>query len=1273
MSVSHAINLPFARSHAFVIGINDYQHVSHLKTAVNDAQGIAQRLVDEHGYEVHGPLLNPTKAELDKLLFETMPQVVGAEDRIVFYFAGHGIALDGEEGPNGYIVPLDAKPGDKETLIPMDALNRTLHELPCRHGLLILDCCFSGAFKWSTGFRDIIFDLPKVVYEERFWRYVKDPAWQVITSSAYDQKAVDVISDQSIGMRGETQGQHSPFAHALFDALEGAADIIPAEQGDGVITASELYTFLRDAVENQTADRTKSQSPSMFNLAKHDKGEFIFLNPRHRFNLPPTPDRNPFMGLASYNEGDSHYFFGRDSVTEALIEKVTQNPLTVVSGASGTGKSSVIKAGLLPQLRKAGWTLMEVIRPGKEPMKVLQTEIGDIASKLHGDQPSLLIVDQYEELITQCLRPEDRIAFEKQLAQWLNQHPQLRIILSIRSDFEPQFERETLAKWWQAGKYVVPSFSLDEIREVITRPAAQAVLFYEPEELVEKLCEEVSQAPGALPLLSFTLSELYHAYLKSGRQDRALSGEDYQQLGGVIGALRTRANAEYDQLAPAEQASMQKLMLRMVSVEAGELAGKRVYVEELHYNDAAESMRMQQIADQLVNARLLLKGKDAQGRTFIEPAHDALVRAWARLWEWIKAVGEDNIGLRASLSQAVSAYQDMQQTEPKKARNLLWNNHPKLATLKGELQGKNHWLNSQEEGFVQASIQRKKVRQRSTWSIGVGVAAALGILGFFAYTQTQTAAENDLNDQLSKLENAARGSMEQDHLRAFRLAEAGLHLSRNNDRNPDNFSNLLIRSAYSNARFSLEDKGQFSEDAIRPASSARSNRLVKANGILKELNSRGDTIWSYDLRRDSAQIARKLRDDYTVRSLINLTDWQADKSYIVPNGKYVVLVGWGNESVSWHIICKRRGEFITYEAQIPDDDYEPFLFDQQGKIFVTRPENGTFKIFENGTSYQTETAFPNQTSFMALSPSGNYLAAGSQTGNIKVFDMREPRSSAYLGEIYSFPFPGTPVISKISFCNRETVLKTETQNQTKYWPLKGDLTTQIDINTYYADADIEVTDAYSGEKIFIKQIRELQNLSLSPTGLETNLGEHLVDLHHPVPGAGEEYLMGFSEDGRYFFFYDKLYPIGPDLLLDRVNQGKIWQGLASVDISEFTGGQKPPSSPVPAPTPTLATTQTTPNPQAAEEAASETSPAEPQGASRGEHDIEKFEVGIITGDRVNIRRQPSLQAEKLDQLNKGKRVEIFNILPYDADGYTWVRITYDGKIGWVVTKFLDRQ
>lgn len=729
------MQLPFQKSHAFIIGINSYRYVSALQTAVNDAKILAERLKNDHGYIVHGPLIDPDKAALVHYLEHTIKEEVGKEDRVLFYFAGHGIALDSQKGPQGYLAATDTESGKIESLYPMDKLHDTLSSLPCRHGLLVLDCCFSGSFKWSSRKRDIIFDFPDIVYEQRFYQYMKDPAWQVITSAASDQKAVDILENHSLGFRGDSANNHSPFALALLDGITGAADLIPKDKGNGVITTTELYTYLRDRVENVTMSQSKRQTPALFNLEKHDKGQYVFLHPRHRLNLPPAPDRNPFMGLKSYDETDASLFYGRDRVVTALNELIKQQQFVVVSGASGTGKSSVIKAGVLPNLRKAGWTILPIIRPGKEPMVHLKESVPNLTDVLSKDNKTVLIIDQYEELITQCLESSQKEAFEAQLAAWLNDHPSLRIIISVRSDFEPQFEENSLSNWWNKGRYIVPVFSTEELREVIVKPTLQEVLFFEPDSLVEDLVDAVNQAPGALPLLSFTLSELYHAYLESGRTNRALTAEDYEKLGGVIGALRTRADKVYNDLDDAHQNSMRQLMLRMVSLEGGELASKRVLKADLQFTDQKETERVEAVAQQLVAARLVQQGTDTHGAIYIEPAHDALIRAWRRLWEWVKTIGEDKLSWQNKLTVAVRDYAGLLKDNPSKAKQLLWNNNPRLDLLKAELANENHSLNVSETTFVTKSVNLKVKKQRQFTGGLFGIIALLFAASIFSYNQ----------------------------------------------------------------------------------------------------------------------------------------------------------------------------------------------------------------------------------------------------------------------------------------------------------------------------------------------------------------------------------------------------------------------------------------------------------------------------------------------------------------------------------------------------------
>ena len=352
--------LPFSRHHAFIVGIDAYEKVSVLKTAVNDARRLAQVLAEQQRFDVHPPLLDARGDAVRALLGETMPRLVTADDRVLFYFAGHGIAADGDDGPAGYLVPADADPLEVKTLIPMAALQNALQALPCRHLLLVLDCCFSGAFQWASQSRAIGTLMPKRIYQARFDRFVLDPAWQVITSAAYDQKALDVLQGRATGDRGiaaTAAGEaHSPFALALFDALSGAADFRTGREGDGLLTATEVYAYVRDRVEPATlaAGQGKRQTPGFFPLRKHDKGEFIFLHPNNRLNLPPLPVRSPYKGLASFDEADQALFYGRDRAIRELQARCDAVRLLVVSGASGTGKSSVVKAGLLPLLRAAG-------------------------------------------------------------------------------------------------------------------------------------------------------------------------------------------------------------------------------------------------------------------------------------------------------------------------------------------------------------------------------------------------------------------------------------------------------------------------------------------------------------------------------------------------------------------------------------------------------------------------------------------------------------------------------------------------------------------------------------------------------------------------------------------------------------------------------------------------------------------------------------------------------------------------------------------------------
>ncbi|NES44091.1 caspase family protein, partial [Moorena sp. SIO2C4] len=675
----------FSRNLALIIGINNYQNgISPLNTAVNDAKKLIEILHEKHGYEVWECLDEvATLSNFNKFLDQTLPEQVTENDRLLFYFAGHGVALNGDDGPAGYLIPQDAKLGDTNSYLPMTKLHDAFHQLPCRHFLGILDCCFAGAFKWSNT-RDLL-TSPEVIHQERYDRFITDPAWQIITSSASDQKALDNFNLDS--ERGQI-GNHSPFASALLEALEGAGDIYPPATngkpaGDGVITATKLYLYLRDRVEIPTEKCRLRQTPGIWCLNKHDKGEYIFLSPGHELNLPPAPpldeSKNPYRGLNSFEEEHSQLFFGRTLLVEKLQDFVKTHPLTVVLGASGSGKSSLVKAGLIPQLKHKNtdkWSIVSPIRPGETPFQALNKALGEaglpkvelgnkqktltqsIAVWVKNNPKSklLIFIDQSEEIITLCQDEQERQEFFQQILAAIHGYrEQLRVVLSLRSDFEPQIRdagltlapevlnqlgSTVLKNRWQSGRFIVPAMTRGELREAIEKPAQARVMYFQPHELVDKLIDEVADMPGALPLLSFALSELYLKYLRRQRQaqyggitiDRALTQADYMELGGVMRSLTQRADEEYHLLVqenPAYDQVIRHVMLRMVALGGGELARRQVPLWELEYPPQKNDL-VKEVIERFSTARLLVEGQDAEGNPYVGPAHDALVRGWQR-------------------------------------------------------------------------------------------------------------------------------------------------------------------------------------------------------------------------------------------------------------------------------------------------------------------------------------------------------------------------------------------------------------------------------------------------------------------------------------------------------------------------------------------------------------------------------------------------------------------------------------------------------------------
>ena len=431
----------------------------------------------------------------------------------------------------------------------------------------------------------------------------------------------------------------------------------------------------------------------------------------------PSITGNPYKGLASFNEDDSYRFYGRKEAVKTVYDKVKQQDFVVIVGNSGTGKSSLIKAGLFPLLIADGYIILPVVKAGDSPVTALNCSYAEVQQDAEHTK-FILLIDQYEELNTRISQNQTREEVYNWIAQLLEKQKTdrsgiiIKIIVTIRADFEPQFSvKPQLAQYWKSGKYIIPPFTHEEIREVIEEPAYQAGLEFSPPSLVESIADEVysSQSTGLLPLMSFTLKELYNKYIERGKQDNLLLEEDYLALGGVIGGLQNRAQHIYDRFEKEHpdnygkyQTVMQHLILRMIYLSTGEIAGQRVLKENLVYKDDDINRIKEEILNNLISSDLIVTRINNKEQECYEPAHDVFIRSWGQIWDWINVAGKDKLSLRSRLAQAVEEYYSNGQKP-----ELLWDN--KLTDgLLAEMQSDNPWLNKKEYDFVALSLKKRE-------------------------------------------------------------------------------------------------------------------------------------------------------------------------------------------------------------------------------------------------------------------------------------------------------------------------------------------------------------------------------------------------------------------------------------------------------------------------------------------------------------------------------------------------------------------------------------
>ena len=650
-------------------------------------------------------------------------------------------------------------------------------------------------------------------------------------------------------------------------------------------------------------------------------------------------ERNPYKGLRAFDEADETDFAGRDRLVDQLIEVLAANRLVAVVGPSGSGKSSVVRAGLLPALRKgrvAGsdrWYATTVL-PGANPFEELETALLRVAAERPADllgvlesgsrgiargvrhvapqqdDEVLVVVDQFEELFT-LADPAEVARFLDALAVAVTEErPRLRVVLTLRADFyDRPLRHESIGRLVRDATVAVLPLAADELEHAIVDPAASVGAEFEPG-LVSEIVADVADQPGALPLMQYALTELYEQ-----RVSGLLTRDAYRALGGVAGALARRADDLWLEMPADEQTVARRVFGRLVALGEGtEDTRRRALRSEL-----GDEVAVAEVLDRFGHARLLSFDVDPQSREpTIEVAHEALIREWPRLREWLD---EDRDGLRIlrHLHTASREWEASGRPEAELYRG------GRLEAAEEYAAGDDVTLHPVERAFLDSCVTRREAeaeaerrvnRRLRGLLVGVAVVAAMALIaGAVAFQQRASAEETAFDASTRRL-----------------VADAAALV----ETNPD-LALLLAREAWN------RDPGPVTE-----------------SGLLRTLTRTGP--WLGLIGAGADFLAAEWMDDGTI---VGLTETDL-RFYDGETHELVSVVDL--PAAAWSDLVTQGGLAVS------------------GDLIAVAQSDGTVAVV-SGSEVSTVVVAERAITSVAMSADGHLLAAGDQGGQVSLVEL----------------------------------------------------------------------------------------------------------------------------------------------------------------------------------------------------------------------------------------------------------------------------------------------
>ncbi|MBD1929925.1 PD40 domain-containing protein [Trichocoleus sp. FACHB-90] len=662
----------------------------------------------------------------------------------------------------------------------------------------------------------------------------------------------------------------------------------------------------------------------------------------------------PYRGLFAFREEDAPFFYGRDAFTKMLVEAVQQQSLVAVIGPSGSGKSSVVFAGLIPQLRSEQSWLIEAFRPGDRPFRNLATKLvplletqmsetdklleinkqtialqqGDLAlrdviarilEKNLGDR-LLLVVDQFEELYTLCRDARERLLFLDSLLEAVERTPNFTLVLTLRADFLGQaLSYRPFGDALQYADLKLSSMNREELLAAVEQPAAMLGVTIESG-LTQRILDAVSTQPGDLPLLEFALNQLW-----AKQRDAQLTHAAYEEIGGVEAALSRYAEEAYGRLNEEEKERARRIFIQLVrpgeGTEDTRRLATRTEVGEENWD----------LVTRLADARLVVSSRDeALGEETVEIVHEALIRGWKHLSQWIeldRAFRTWQERLRASLRQWEASGKD---------EGALLRGVP-LAEAEGWLVSRAVELSPTERVFIQISLElrdrerkeQERRRQRTIMGL-VGGLGVVSILAVGAFWQWQQANTERMRAEIGRT-NAELNSLSE---RSQALFNAG------------NRSEALIES-------------------------------LRAGLLLKW------STWETQADTRTQVVATLQQVVYGLRELRILKGYSGGNTSFSPDGKTIASASEDKTVKLWSIDGTELHTFKGHSSKVTSVSFSP-----DGKTIASASEDKTVKLWStDSTELHTFKGHSGGVTSVSFSPDGKTIASASSDGSVKLWSI----------------------------------------------------------------------------------------------------------------------------------------------------------------------------------------------------------------------------------------------------------------------------------------------